>query len=784
MKKIYSFLALFFTIFMCQAQAPAIQWQKTLGGSGNDVMYNAIPTSDGGYIFVGKTNSSDGDLTSNHSSGDAWVIKTDSQGEIQWQHFYGGSGQDDITEVLQTADGGFVFAGYSTSNDGNCVGNHGNGDIWLFKTSNLGIVQWTKMIGGSESDYILDIKQTNDGGFIGVGGSESNNGDATVNQGQSDYWVVKLTSTGVIQWQKSYGGTSDDVANSVIQTIDNNYLVSGSSQSANGDVLNHMGDYDYWILKLDGSGAIMWQKSLGGTDSEFALDAVELPDGSIVGGGDSASTDGDINVFQHGIWVVKLSSTGEIIWQRSYGGADLDYLQKIVALNDGGFLIAGDSNSTTGDVTLNNGAEDFWLFKITAEGSIQWQKNYGGSENEHIKSAWPTPDDGYIICGVTESNDGDISGAHGSDDGWVIKLGSAGPNFPVTPDFASLNSPAIQQSEVGVPITISGYVYVQGLTDVTPNIDGQAPGIQAWVGISQHNGNDDPSTWSNWTVATHNPLHVDANDEYSGSIVGLIPGTYYYATRFLLDDGSFTYGGIAQDNTGGIWDGITFQSGVLTTTQPTTSLAGTYNLTVDRLAPNAAQFTFSNEIITFTAFNEYRTTTVGHFYPSSGTPGSFGTVPLSQGVPGFTFNKVGNHFEVVQEMVFQYYGNAVFQTQPQILATSYNETTGTIIIDYSIAFSTGNQNYRNTYNPVQLATNFYDKPKLEFYPNPVRSILTITNIDTEAVVRVYNMLGQEVTPENLTRNGDLFDLSALKTGNYFITVTTPSNRQTIKVIKQ
>jgi hypothetical protein len=228
----------------------AIQWQKCLGGSGWDVATSIQQTSDGGFIVAGRTNSNDGDVTGNHGNDDFWVVKLSATGEIQWQKSLGGSNDDWATSIQQTSDGGFIVAGSTDSNDGDVTGNHGNDDFWVAKLSSTGAIQWQKSLGGSGDELAESTQQTSDGGFIVTGWTTSNDGDVTGNHGGKDFWVVKLSSTGAIQWQKSLGGSGTDVAESIQQTSDGGFIVAGYTASNDGDVTGNHGYDDFWVVKL------------------------------------------------------------------------------------------------------------------------------------------------------------------------------------------------------------------------------------------------------------------------------------------------------------------------------------------------------------------------------------------------------------------------------------------------------------------------------------------------------------------------------------------------------
>ena len=286
-----------------------------LGGTDVDLAYSIEQTNDGGYIVVGSSRSSDGDVTFNHGSDDYWIVKLNQSLGVQWQRSYGGSLEDVARSVKQTNDGGYIVAGYSRSFNGDVIGNHGSYDYWILKLDNIGNIIWQNSLGGSDQDYAYSIETTSDNGYIIAGQSNSNNGNVTGNHQQSfDYWVVKLNSVGTLQWQKSLGGRRDDGAFSIKQTCDNGYIVAGYSNSVDFDITNHHGTNIYpdaWIVKLNAVGAIEWEGSFGGTNSDVAVSIQETLDQGLIVGGSSFSSDGDVtqNHGQEDFWIFKLQPT-------------------------------------------------------------------------------------------------------------------------------------------------------------------------------------------------------------------------------------------------------------------------------------------------------------------------------------------------------------------------------------------------------------------------------------------------------------------------------------------
>ena len=252
MKKLFALFL--FTILQLSVYAqPSIQWQKCLGGTSSEGATSIQQTTDGGYILTGCTNSNDGDVSGKHGGQDVWVVKLDVTGTIQWHKCLGGTYFDFASSIQQTTDGGYVLTGCTSSNTGDVSGNHGLQDIWVVKLNSSGSIQWQKCLGGTSDEGANSIQQTTDGGYVLTGYTTSNNGNVSGNHGGADVWVVKLDSTGTIQWQKCLGGTdaSGEGASSIQQTADGGYILTGYATSNDGDVSgNHGGVGDYWVIKL------------------------------------------------------------------------------------------------------------------------------------------------------------------------------------------------------------------------------------------------------------------------------------------------------------------------------------------------------------------------------------------------------------------------------------------------------------------------------------------------------------------------------------------------------
>ena len=362
------------------------QWAASYGGTGTDLASSIQQTADGGYIVAGSTRSF------GEGNYDVWVIKLDSNGAITWQKTYGGADYDHANSIQQTADGGYIVAGETTS-----FGT-GERDVWVIKLDSNGAITWQKTYGGVEDDTVTSIQQTQDGGYVVAGYTYS------FGTGTCDGWVLKLDGDGNVTWQKTYGGTNVDWIYSIRQTADGGYIVAGETESFGA------GDYDGWILKLDRDGNVTWQKTYGagGPQSTFSVQQTQ-DNGYIVAGGAYASATGSTDA-----WVMKLDSTGAITWQKTYGGIGYDYPYSIQQTQDGGYIVGGEAYS------FGPGNYSIWLIKLDASGAITWQKTYGGAGGQRTQSIKQTQDGGYIIAGWHQASIGSNS------DAFILKLDSSG----------------------------------------------------------------------------------------------------------------------------------------------------------------------------------------------------------------------------------------------------------------------------------------------------------------------------------------------------------------------
>jgi len=400
----------------------------------NDNATTIEPTSDGGYITVGSTFSNNGDVTGAHGQSDAWVVKLDAAGAVEWQRALGGSMFDDGRAVLECPDGGFLIAGGTSSNDGDVSGNHGGGDGWVVKLNAAGEVDWQRTYGGTEADVIFDLTETPEGDFMLACDTRSSDGDVTESFGSSDYWIVRISPMGDILWQGTFGGNDIDVPLSIETTSDGGFVVCGYSYSTNGDVSGNHGEGDYWVIKLDSVGELQWQCAAGGSLYDVAYDVIETVDGGFMVSGLGSSLDGDVtdHIGSDDLWVVKLESNGEIEWTRSYGGSQNDVGRAVLRIAADGYMIVGYTNSTDGDILGNNGGYDGWCARIDLTGDIVWKSSFGGPGNEYFADVNITTNGGYVLAGISGlPTGGDVTANNGGADLWAIKLGPD-PTFIAT----------------------------------------------------------------------------------------------------------------------------------------------------------------------------------------------------------------------------------------------------------------------------------------------------------------------------------------------------------------
>lgn len=404
---------------------PETEWSKLFGGAGYEHNAIIIQTSDGGYIVADSSQSTDISGVTNNGGFDIYLIKLDSDGNVIWQNMYGGSGDEMVTSIQQTNDGGYVVAGSSTSTDISGTDINGTSDAYVIKLGAEGNVVWERMYGGSGGDAITSIQQTTDGGYIAAGNSNSTDISGVTNNGGIDAYLLKFDGLGDIEWQRMFGGTEDENACSVQQTNDGGYIFAGVTFSTDIPGLTNHGESDIYACKMNNQGNFVWHCNYGGSRSDWAYSLQQTSDEGYIIAGISYSTD-ITGVSNHGscdLYVIKLNMSGEIVWQKMYGGSDVDYAYSCQQTNDGGYIIAGGTYSTDIAWTaFHGGRNDAYIIKLNSYGNVAWQKLDGGSSNEVATSVQQTNDGGYIVSGFSSSTDIPGTVSNGGCDVYLFKL--------------------------------------------------------------------------------------------------------------------------------------------------------------------------------------------------------------------------------------------------------------------------------------------------------------------------------------------------------------------------
>ncbi|TKJ39758.1 hypothetical protein CEE37_10800 [candidate division LCP-89 bacterium B3_LCP] len=346
----------------------------SIWGTGFEGCYSFEKTSCGGYILGGRTDSS------GEGQEDVFIVKVNSEGEIGWQRTFGGSGSDFCESVSQTFDGGFIAAGWSNS-----FGSDGY-DMYLLKTDSEGSLEWQKTFGDKFGDYCYSVQQTTDGGYILGGATNGSNTEPAY------MYLVKTDERGNLEWEKTYGGGENDGCYSVRQTSDGGYILAGDTRSFSDD--QH--DYDMYLVKTDARGNLAWQKTYGGASCDGCYDVEQTADGGYILAGDTESA--DTNSLD--IYLVKTDADGQLQWENSIGGTGWDDCHSVFQTVDNGYVVAGYSDS------FGAGDYDFFIAKTDHNGELEWQKTMGGSENDYAYSVQQIDENEYVIAGYSESMTG------------------------------------------------------------------------------------------------------------------------------------------------------------------------------------------------------------------------------------------------------------------------------------------------------------------------------------------------------------------------------------------
>jgi hypothetical protein len=422
MKKSKLLYFLGFALLASLTHAQDILWEKSYGGKHAEYLMDAIPTADYGFILAGSSLSNKTGNKSDNNKGDLdyWVWKMNENGDLDWQKSFGGLGSDLLQSIALTNDGGFILAGVSSSNKSldKKEDSRGEDDFWIIKLNAKGGEEWQITLGGNAQEKLHSIKPARDGGYI-LGGSSSSDKSSDKSEkgfGNLDYWVIKLDNNGKVEWQKTFGGKYADELRSLDTTLDGGYILGGYSNSpASGNKTSDgFGEGDYWVLKLDNKGEIQWQKIIGGKGDDQLNVILQTYDKGYILGGNSNSETGEYKTRSNGegtdFWVIKLDETGVILWQETYNYGHYDVLTSLIENDDHTLLIGGFAKGSFDKLRMTKGmskeskakkgTDDYIALKIDEKGQELWSESVGSDGEDVLKKVIETRDGGYLFAGT------------------------------------------------------------------------------------------------------------------------------------------------------------------------------------------------------------------------------------------------------------------------------------------------------------------------------------------------------------------------------------------------
>jgi len=422
--------AWFFFLLFCvrhsyaQGLGPSILWQKCVGGSADDKAYSITRALDGGVVVAGTSMSNDGDVTGHHgttSTTDGWVVKLSSGGTVQWTKSIGGTGNDVLSKVVLTSDGGYICVGYTYSTDGDVSGNHGNADIWVVKLDAYGNLQWQKCLGGSANDIGYDIMQTVDGKYTLIGSTQSSDGNVTGFIGVQDAWVANLDTAGNLLWERCLGSTSLDFGYGIMAGPDGGYIASIEANGHDGTLTGLGGGQspNGYVLELSDTATMVQGKWIGSNSYGYGSKTIDNNHFYLMSSLQYCTSN---TAFQVQEFDTSFNQTGSTNTFGYCGPYSYNYFVQpgggtMITLGNGGGVLAGATDDAS-TYTLKGSIDAY----VANFGSHTWGKVYGGSGADFFNGIVAMNDYDFIVAGYTSSNNGDVSGNHGGNDFWVVRL--------------------------------------------------------------------------------------------------------------------------------------------------------------------------------------------------------------------------------------------------------------------------------------------------------------------------------------------------------------------------
>jgi hypothetical protein len=408
--------------------AQHIIWNNNYGGSNMDLPKAIKTTKDGGYIMIGSSNSEDGDTYSeSFSSLDIWVVKINNGGVLEWEKRFGGTSSYDFgNDIIQDNKGKYLLLTSSFSKDGQrkAKNNLGNDDIWLVSTDEEGKLLSHRTFGGSLDEFSVKIGPSNEkGGYYVLGNTKSKDKDIKSFSGKQDIWLLKLNKKAKLIWSKCLGTKENDEGYSFVSTKNGGIVVVGETK----DHPESNGLYDIWVIHLNSKGEKLWDYVYGGSLDDRGKDIIQLNDGRFIIAGETESND---KVFKdnkgaYDCFLMEISPLGKMEWIKTYGGSSIDYCQKMLYdPSKDEVVMLGGTTSKDGDLKENQGGMDVWLSSYDMKGSLKTSITFGGKYNEDPQDITIDKKGNYLILSGTNSNDGDIisKNSYNKNDYWLLKV--------------------------------------------------------------------------------------------------------------------------------------------------------------------------------------------------------------------------------------------------------------------------------------------------------------------------------------------------------------------------
>lgn len=424
------FVLLLLTLCLGQwAEAQVAYWQKYMGGEALDEGEKLLVLSDGTLILGGTSRSTKYLVDKNHGESDILLLKYSTQGNIFWKTILGGTGEESLNEMIQTSDDGFLLVGSSTSSDGDVQANKGYDDIWIVKLDGSGNIEWSQNVGGYNDEQALTVIELSNGDFL-VGGEASSHNMSyqRPHHGGLDGWLARLAPNGSIRWEKQYGGNGNEQITCLQELDEDRLLIFGSTDSHDGDLTKNLGQKDAWVFQVDGQGELAWSRVYGGTANDIVHASQRDSKGNIVLAGTTFSGDGDI-LKQQGLgdaWIFKIRENGEFLWSKTYGGRRSEGFLDIQPTKDQGFILCGLTKSRTGegDIEYNSGYYEGWVLKTDMDGNRIWSRTIGYQGKDVLQSIKEVPKGGYLALGyATQGREGfSLPNHKGGSDFWLCNI--------------------------------------------------------------------------------------------------------------------------------------------------------------------------------------------------------------------------------------------------------------------------------------------------------------------------------------------------------------------------